>query len=99
MKTETVKNTETSPFKEVRGFLILAAVNGLIFGIAHLAGLREYTTMISGTPIGRDALVSAALCVTYVLAYFGWVVVAPILVLTAAILAGWGKLARNPETQ
>ena len=69
--------------------LALAAAIVLLYGILHVAGLREYTSVISGTfPEGasRSGL-TVALGVAYAGANLGAVVAAPILALGALIFA------------
>jgi len=86
-------------------FIRLALLLALMFGLAHLAGLREFTTMLNGTMANVEVgwRMSVFLGTVYILAYLGFVLVAPILVLAAALL----KMAkflpgratgRNPST-
>lgn len=73
-----------------KGLLVWAVIVGAVFLACHFAGLREYTTIISGTaPTGdiSDRVVPA-LAALYVLVYLASVIVAPILVLAAAIFLG-----------
>ena len=71
-----------------KGLAIRAAIIGVVFLLCHAAGLREYTTVLSGTsPTGNAAdKFSLALAVLYALSYFGLVLVVPILLLAAAML-------------
>ena len=56
------------------------------FGVLHLAGARDAVSVLSGTPVeGMSMAVAAALGAAYVLAYFGAVLLAPILVVAAAL--------------
>jgi hypothetical protein len=71
------------------GFVAAALILGALYGAAHLAGLREDTTILSGTaPPGGG---SAALGLVYVALHFAFVIGAPILVLAAAIFWGLGR--------
>ena len=76
------------------GFLACAAAPAAVFAILHLAGLRMYAGVLSGTDVteglSRDG--GATRGGIYVLAYFGCVVVAPILVIAAAIFAGLNRI-------
>ena len=76
-----------------KGFLVRAFWLVLFFGVCHAAGLREHTTFLSGTAASADGAVnrSAVFGVIYLCAYFGFVLVAPILALAAMILAGWQR--------
>ncbi|GEM_PF-3542903 len=71
--------------------LYRALVLGVLFFLVHLAGLREYTAFLSGTP----AMVETSMRLSffygsiYILLYLGAVVLAPILVIAAGILALW----------
>ena len=64
-----------------------------LFLVAHLAGLRAYTTFLSGTTgdLGTTLERSGFYGTIYIVLYLGCVVVAPILVLTAGLLTVWKK--------
>ncbi len=79
-------------FFSPKGFLLRAAGLAILFGICHAAGLREHTTFLSGTEAeagGGNA--SAVWGVTYIAAYLGFVLLVPLLVLAAGLLALWQK--------
>jgi flagellar biosynthesis/type III secretory pathway M-ring protein FliF/YscJ len=66
----------------------------VIFFIAHLAGLRDFTSVLNGT-IGSTSMdwnTAAFLGVAYVLIYLGVVLMVPILALAALILTLWNKM-------
>lgn len=70
-----------------------AALFIVIFIIAHLAGLRNFTSVLNGT-IGSTSLdwkTAAFLGVAYVIIYLGAVLVAPIFILGALILKLWQR--------
>jgi hypothetical protein len=73
-------------FFSAKYFLTRAIVLCGLFAIAHLAGLREHTTFLSGTAAGTNAESSAIFGVIYMLLYFGCIVFAPILVLASTLL-------------
>ena len=76
-----------------------AVVLGLLFAAAHVSGLREFTSVLNGTT-GSVALsweTAAFLGVLYVLAYLGVVVLAPILLLAAAVSLTWRKLGPSKD--
>ncbi|WP_437727446.1 hypothetical protein [Sorangium sp. So ce861] len=66
------------------------------FAACHLLGLREHVSVLSGTaPPGGGA--DASLGVVYALAWFGAVVLAPILAIAACVLAAGDRLrSRRP---
>jgi hypothetical protein len=71
------------------GFVVRAAVLLVAFGVAHLAGGRDCTSILCGTsPTGnlmdRYAFVFGLI---YVLLYFAAVLVVPILLIAAALLS------------
>jgi hypothetical protein len=77
-----------APFLSPGDLLQRAVLFGVIFLIAHLAGLREFTSVLNGTT-GSTAYswqTSAFLGLLYVGLYLGGVLVAPILVLAAGLL-------------
>ena len=77
-----------------KGFLVRAFWLVVFFAVCHAAGLREHTTFLSGTAASADGNVnsSAVFGMIYLCAYFGFVLVAPILVLAAAMLMSWQRL-------
>ena len=83
-----------------KDFLRRAVVVAIIFLAVHIAGLREYTCILNGTvasvELGRR--MSAFLGLAYVFAYLGVVLLVPILLLAAAMLAGWQRLSRGRES-
>lgn len=69
------------------------AISGL-FLLVHLAGFREYTSILNGT-IGSLALgwnFSAFLAVFYIVLYLAFVILVPVLILAAVILMVWQRL-------
>lgn len=76
----------------------LAARAGLlaaVFALCEAAGLREYATFLSGTQHGGQWLSSVLGGVAYLLAYYGFVLAAPILLIAAGLLAAWRRLGRS----
>jgi hypothetical protein len=65
------------------GLLARAAVLAILYLSVHALGFRQYTSILCGTlpPGGR-----AALGVAYIILYFAFVLIVPILVLGAATL-------------
>ncbi len=69
----------------------------LLFGAAHLAGLRESTTFLTGTAAASGASLQSSAYAggLYILLYLGFVVLAPILALAAALLYFWERRDRR----
>jgi hypothetical protein len=63
-------------------FLLGAVVLCLLFALCQSFGCREDTAFLSGHSMSVEQISSGTL---YMLAYFGFVVVAPILLLTAVL--------------
>jgi len=64
-----------------------------LFLLAHLAGLREFTSVLNGT-VGSVAAgwkLSGFLALIYILLYLAFVILVPVLVLAAMILALWQR--------
>ena len=80
-----------------KDFVRRAVTIVIIFLAVHIAGLREYTSILNGTvasaELGRG--MSAFLGLAYVFAYLAFVLLVPILLLAAAMLAGWERLSRR----
>ncbi len=71
-----------------RGFLGAAAAVCLLYAVCHVLGWREYTAFLSGSaPAGEPADLCLVLGIVYAAAYFGFVLVAPILLLASGIFA------------
>ncbi len=69
-------------------FLALALLLALTCGICHICGLREYTTILSGTlPPGVDPASAESGAALYLLAWLGWTVGTPIFLIAAALAA------------
>ena len=77
------------------GYLVEWAVFlSIVFVLAHIAGLREFTSVLSGTTGSSiaDWELSAFLGVVYIALYLVFVVVVPVLILATAILKVWQKI-------
>ena len=83
-----------------RSLLVAAAALAIAFGLSHVAGLRHYAGFLSGSaPAGTgDGTLPAGFGVIYVLLYFAFVVIAPILALAAGILAVLTRRRRPDES-
>lgn len=69
------------------GFL-LALVLVAALAVLHAAGLRDWVSVLSGTPVADVPWALSALGgASYALAWFGAVLLAPILALTSALRA------------
>lgn len=80
------------PLFSPAGFVLRAGLLAAAFGICHAFGLRSYTTVLSGTaPPGAAGVTYALLGTAYVLCYLGATVAAPILVISAAVLAAFQR--------
>ncbi len=79
----TKRNSLRGAVLTTRGFWVPALLINLLYGIVHAAGLRAYTAFLSGTSVGPNGETSAAFGITYLLLYFGWTVVSPILLLAS----------------
>lgn len=74
-------------FLTPKDFLLRAAVITGFFLIAHLAGLREYTSFLSGTVASPDMgwQQAAFFGLVYLILYFAFVLFVPILLLAAFV--------------
>jgi membrane protein implicated in regulation of membrane protease activity len=87
-------------FLSVRDLLQRAGAIGVLFLAAHLAGLREFTSVLNGTA-GSTAVnvkLGTFLAVIYILLYLAFVILVPVLVLAAMILA-FGQRFRRSQSQ
>jgi hypothetical protein len=69
----------------------------VLYLAAHLAGLREFATFLSGTaPVTTLSWQWVAfLGAAYLIVYFAFILLAPMLLIAAALLAAWGALCRR----
>ena len=72
-----------------KGFLVRAGLISVFFLIVHALGFREHTTFLTGTPADAHTSLNQTTLfgVVYLVAYFGFVIGTPILVLGAAIFS------------
>ena len=83
------------PLFSPKGLLVRAGLIALFFLLCHAAGLREYTSIVSGTSPTGDVgdIFSVALAGLYLVAYVAAVLVAPIMLLASAIFTALQLLA------
>ena len=73
-------------------------ISGL-FLLAHLAGLREFTSALNGT-VGSTAVnvkLGTFLATVYILLYLAFVILVPVLLLAVTILMVWRRCVRKKE--
>lgn len=88
------------PWPSPRFLLTRALAIGVLFLLLHLAGLREYTTFLSGTSgAGAGLRLSFFYGSLYILSYLGAIVLAPIMIIAAGILVLWQKIASKQGSQ
>ncbi|HTY87446.1 MAG TPA: hypothetical protein VMB80_08280 [Candidatus Acidoferrum sp.] len=83
-------------FLSARDLWQRAVAISALFLLAHLAGLREFTSVLNGT-VGStavDARLGIFLAAFYILLYLAFVVLVPVLILAAMILAIWQRCVR-----
>ena len=80
-----------APFLGPRYLIQLAFLVSILFAAAQLAGLREFTSILNGTvgSVGMSWQFAAFLGFVYLGLYLAFVLLAPILVLAAGLLAVW----------
>ena len=78
--------TDTPRQSLARPLLMRAAILTLTFLILHLLGLRQYTSVLSGT--ATFSVVKQALGATYGVIYALFITLTPILLIAAALAKG-----------
>jgi hypothetical protein len=93
-KSSTVRGLLRAPSFSPTGMILRALLIALSFAICHALGWREYTTFISGSQadVVMDRSVSTLCAVAYMAAYFGSVLIAPVLLLAAIIINLWDRV-------
>jgi hypothetical protein len=77
------------------GLASRAGLLAVVYLACEIAGLRDYTTFLSGTEQASTWSATVLGGVAYLAAYFGAVLLAPILLLTAALLGAWQRFSRR----
>lgn len=74
-----------------RGLVARALLLAAVYVACELAGWREATTFLSGSQTGSSWSATVWKGVAFLLAYHGAVLLAPILLIAAGLLAAWGR--------
>ncbi|MDZ4198400.1 MAG: hypothetical protein U1E27_03850 [Kiritimatiellia bacterium] len=80
-----------SPCPSPRPLIRRALLIAFVFWALHAAGLRSYTSFLSGTIPDGHVTRSVYLGLVYILAYLAWTVLVPILLLASLILWSWKR--------
>jgi len=83
---------KTDPFSP-RAFILRAVLITLLFCISKFLGLRDYTTFLSGTSANLDMSWQTAsfLGLIHLLLYVALILLVPISLITAGLLAAWNR--------
>jgi hypothetical protein len=94
-KPSIVRGILRAPAFSPTGMILRALLIVLSFAIFHSLGWREHTTFISGSQadVAVDRSVSTLCAVAYMAAYFGTVLIAPVLLLTAILINLWDRVS------
>lgn len=89
------KAWNTADALSARALLLWAMRLVLVFAVMHLCGLREHTTVLSGTVVGGSSMVSGFFGLMYLLTYFAAILLVPPLLVAAGIAKvaerAWGR--------
>jgi hypothetical protein len=82
-----------------KDFLRRAVIIALAFAVVEVCGLRDYTSLVTGTTgsaeVSRTA--SSVFGVTYILFYLAFILLLPTLLLAAVLSVGWRRLATRAQ--
>jgi hypothetical protein len=101
MKTFNMKKLaifQRAEFLSAKDMVQRAAAIGGLFLLVHLAGFRQFTSILNGT-IGSLDLgwnLSSFLAIIYIFIYLAFVILVPVLILAAIILTVWQRLHKKP---
>ena len=78
-------------------FALRAIVITVLFSVSELLGLREYTAFLSGTSanVNLSWQTASVLGLIHLLLYVGFILLVPISLITAGLLAAWGRWVRR----
>ena len=80
-------------------FVARAAFIALLFCISELAGLREYTSFLSGTSANLNVSwqTAATLGLIHLLLYVAFILFVPVSLITAGLLFAWDRWNARPQ--
>jgi len=83
-------------FFSPKDFVRHAILIVVVFAVIHATGLREYTSVLNGTTgsVEMNPNYAALLGVVYILFYLAAILLAPILLIAATLLAIWQRIRR-----
>lgn len=86
----------SADFLSPKDFVRHAALIVILFGLIHLCGLRDFTSMLNGTSgsLSMDSETGTFLGVVYVLSYLAAILIAPTLLIAAGLLAIWHNVGK-----
>ncbi len=88
-----------APVLSPKSLLLWAGRLAALFAVLHLVGLREHAAILSGTAVGGSLAWSGFWGLTYVSAWFGFVLGTPACLLGAAIAAVASRELARAATQ
>ena len=82
-------------------FVARALIIAVCFGISELAGLREYTTFLSGTSANLNVSwqTAATLGLIHLLLYVAFILLVPASLMTAGLLLIWNRWSGRQQVQ
>ncbi len=80
-----------------QGLMVRAATLAALYAVSCVAGLQEYTTFLSGTSPSENLSwrTASTLGLIHILLHFAFILLVPILLITAGLLAAWNS--RKPK--
>ena len=81
-------------------FVARAVMVTLLYCASELAGLREYTTFLSGTSanVSLSWSLASALGLTHLMLYVGFILLAPVMLIAAGLITAWNQWKGQPKT-
>ena len=81
-------------------FVARAAIIAVCYCLSELAGLREYTTFLSGTSANLHVSwqTAAALGLIHLLLYVAFILLVPVSLITAGLLSAWNYWSKRSES-
>jgi phosphotransferase system glucose/maltose/N-acetylglucosamine-specific IIC component len=91
---ERLWNSCSADFFSPKDFVRHAMLIVLVFALIHALGLRDYTSVLNGTTgsVEMDPGDAALLGIVYILFYLAAILLAPILLIAAALIEVWQRI-------
>lgn len=90
---QTIKHLWQGETFSPEAFVVRSVILSLLYAVSRILGLQTYTTFLSGTSanVNLSFQTAAALGLIHLVLYVAFILLVPILLIAAALLAAWNR--------